>query len=83
MRTTLDLNDGLYRRAKEAAARSHRSLKDLVEDALRRALAEPTKASVGPVNLPVFKGKGQGLRPGIDPDSNASYLEAMEDRDPS
>ena len=41
MRTTVDLPDELYRRAKaEAALRGH-NLKDLVEEGLRRVLQAP------------------------------------------
>jgi hypothetical protein len=39
MRTTLDIDDTLHRRAKELAARTGRSLTSVIEDALRDALA--------------------------------------------
>jgi len=38
MRTTVDLSDVLYRRAKAEAALSGRKFKDLVEEGLRRVL---------------------------------------------
>lgn len=42
MRTTVDLSDDLYRRAKAAAAIRGRKFKDLIEEALRQLLASPT-----------------------------------------
>lgn len=41
MRTTIDLSDELFRRAKAEAALRGRKLKDLVEDGLRRVLDQP------------------------------------------
>ncbi len=40
MRTTIDLPDELYRRTKAEAALRGRKFKDLVEDGLRRVLAD-------------------------------------------
>jgi hypothetical protein len=41
MRTTVDLPDELYRRAKAEAALRGRNFKDLVEEGLRRVLRSP------------------------------------------
>jgi hypothetical protein len=41
MRTTVDLSDALYRRAKAEAALQGRKFKDLVEEGLRRVLEAP------------------------------------------
>lgn len=41
MRTTVDLPDELYRRAKAEAALRGRNFKDLVEEGLRRVLRTP------------------------------------------
>jgi hypothetical protein len=41
MRTTVDLSDDLFRRAKAEAALRGRKLKDLVEEGLRRVLENP------------------------------------------
>ena len=43
MRTTVDVPDDLYRRAKAEAALRGRKLKDLVEEGLRLVLASPRK----------------------------------------
>lgn len=75
MRTTVNLDDELLRRAKERAARQGRTLSEVVSDALRVLLAE----QAGPrreVTLPTFG--GSGLRPGVDledKDALASLLD--------
>ncbi len=43
MKTTIELPDELYRKAKATAALSGRKLKDLVEEGLRRVLDAPCK----------------------------------------
>jgi hypothetical protein len=57
MRTTFDLPDDLMKRAKIAAVRRGSSLRDLVAEAIRRLLAEPSDAklqrmSEAPIKLP-------------------------------
>lgn len=42
MKTTVELSDQLYRRAKMAAAAQGRRLKDLVEEGLERVLETPS-----------------------------------------
>jgi hypothetical protein len=44
MKTTVEVPDELYRKAKAAAAMSGRKLKDLVEEGLRLVLDAPRKA---------------------------------------
>jgi hypothetical protein len=48
MRTTIDLSDELFRRAKAEAALRGRKFKDLVEDGLRRVLDHPEVAAEPP-----------------------------------
>jgi len=48
MRTTIDLSDDLFRRAKVEAALRGRKLKDLVEDGLRRILDQPESPATPP-----------------------------------
>ena len=48
MKTTVDLSDDLYRRAKSEAASRGRKLKDLIEEGLRLALetrSSPSKCN--------------------------------------
>ncbi len=44
MKTTVEIPDELFRRAKATAALRGRKLKDLVEDGLRRVIDEPATA---------------------------------------
>jgi hypothetical protein len=76
MRTTVRLDEALLSEAKQLAARSGRTLTSIVEEALRRLLAERTPEPRAPVKLTTFK--GNGLRPGVDLDDSASVLDLME-----
>lgn len=79
MRTTLNLNDDLARRAKEAAAREQTTLTRLIEEGLRLRLRPPTSEASGrPLPLPVYDGRG-GLARGVDPLSNRSLSGAADD----
>jgi hypothetical protein len=48
MRTTVDLPDDLFRRAKSEAALRGKKLKDLIEEGLRAVLDEPPADNVKP-----------------------------------
>lgn len=79
MRTTLDLNDDLARRAKEAAAREQTTLTRLIEEGLRLRLRPPAPPAGGlPTELPVFHG-GTGLAPDVDSLSNRALLDAADE----
>ena len=80
MRTTVSIQDGLLRLAREASVRRGCTLSEVVEDALREALASrPKKARTGPGR--VWKTfRGSGVRPGVDPNGSAGLLEVMEER---
>jgi len=78
MRTTLALDDDLYRKAKKMALDSGRTVTAVIEAALRESLqrrhgaAHRRKRS----RLPTFPGRG--LKPGVDLDDSASLLDVME-----
>lgn len=76
MRTTLSINDELLRRAKARAAAEGVTLGHYVESAVREHLAAPA-ASYADVVLPVFA--GGRLRTGIDPSSNRTLYDALDD----
>jgi len=81
MRTTLNIDETLLADFKQLAARSHRSLSSVIQDALRETLATRAKRDArAPVDLPVFRGAG-GVLPGVDLDSNAALLDLMDEAD--
>ena len=81
MRTTVNVDEALLTQAKELAARTRRSLGEVIEDALRVLLAAREPAgSRATVVLPVYG--GSGLRPGVDLDDKES-LAALLDEGPA
>lgn len=77
MRTTVRLPDDLMKAVKRRAVETGRTLTDIIEDALRAALAREEKGLVRePVVLPTY-GTG-GVLPGVDLDDAASLLDLME-----
>jgi hypothetical protein len=66
MRTTIDIDDALAIRAKKAAAERRTTLRKLVEEGLRLALAGQHRASASP--LDELQGLGKGVWTGVDPD---------------
>lgn len=80
MRTTVRLDDMLFRQAKKLAAETGRSLTAVIEDALREVVGRRSASSTRKekIALPTFKGRG--LRPGVDLDNSAALLDAMEER---
>jgi hypothetical protein len=77
MRTTIRIDDELYREVKTQAARSGRTVAAVLEDAVRRGL-NPSEARAGGRYMVRTTGAG-GLRPGVDLSSNAAVAEAMGD----
>lgn len=77
MRTTIRLDDELLTRAKRAALERGTTLTAVIEDALRRALAQGTGARRDEVALPSFR--GDGLQPGVDLDDTASLVDLMDE----
>lgn len=79
MRTTVTIQDDLLRQARRVALERHSSLRELVEDALRSALAQPkTDKKAEPFCLVTFRGRG--TLPGVDLDHTAGLLDIMESR---
>jgi len=62
MRTTLNIDDDLYRRTKAAAALRGCSVTSVIEEALRLALSQATTSAVRPVRvLPAADGPFAGI----------------------
>jgi Arc/MetJ family transcription regulator len=78
MRTTVRMDDALLAQAKEEAARSGRTLTQVIEDALREALGRPMSREPSKERVRLRTFAGQGLRSGVDLDSAASLLDLME-----
>lgn len=82
MRTTIRLDDDLFREAKVHAAQRGITLTRLIEEALKERLArqEGTNQQRRPrIKLPTFG--GGGVRPGVNLDSWAELLDLMEEDD--
>jgi hypothetical protein len=79
MRTTINIDDTLLAEAKQVAARTGRSLTDVVEDALRESLHRRHRPARRAVELPVFG--EEGLQPGVDLDDSAALLDLMDEDD--
>ena len=78
VRTTVRIDDDLYAAVKARAARSGRTVAEVIEDALRRAMTERrAEAATELPRLPTFG--GSGVLPGIDLASNAALRNAMEE----
>jgi hypothetical protein len=78
MRTTVKIDDRLLVEAKTRAARSGRTLNEVIEDALREAFARRDGAGRA-VELPVFR--GGRIMPAVDLDDGAALLDLMDGRD--
>jgi predicted transcriptional regulator len=63
MKTTIEIADELLDRAKRQARREHRTLREVIEEALRRQLLAETEKEAFRLKRHTFKGKG--LQPGI------------------
>lgn len=75
MRTTLDLNDELLRRAKELASKEGQPLRAVVEDALRRHLNPRPASSFRLKWSPAVKGR---VRPGINLSDRSRLLDILD-----
>ena len=76
MRTTINIDDQVFLEAKKLAIESRKTFGDVIEDALRSALARrdiEKKAAVSLVTV-----KGTGLRHGVDLDDGQSLLDIMD-----
>lgn len=81
MRTTIRIEDALYRRAKTLAAKSGRTVSSVIEDAVRAGLEPaPRTAPAGLQELPVFG--GSGVLPGVDLSDPAALRDTMDEGEP-
>ncbi len=76
VRTTIRIDDGLYRKVKERAARNGMTVGEVIENALRDAL-RPARRTTPVDELPVFG--GSGTYPGVDLTDTASLRDLMDE----
>ena len=77
MRTTIRIDDELYREVKARAARSGRTVAAVLEDAVRRGLAPSERRAGGRYRVHAT-GTG-GLQPGVDLSSDAAVAELIDE----
>ena len=76
MRTTIRIDEDLYRRAKAQAARTGRTVSEVIEDAVRDAL-RPRARDRQLSELPVYG--GSGVLPGVDLGDRVALLDRMDE----
>jgi len=79
MRTTLDIDDTLLKKAKARARRTHQTLTGVIEEALRQAMVG-TRPDSQPVHEFTLKTVRGALLPGVDISDRDSLYERMEGR---
>ena len=77
MRTTIRIDDELYREVKAKAARSGRTVAAVLEDAVRRGLRVSAESAT--VRYEIRTTGQDGLQPGVDLSSNAAVAELMDE----
>ncbi|MGI8645122.1 MAG: type II toxin-antitoxin system VapB family antitoxin [Nocardioides sp.] len=83
MRTTVNIDDHLLAEAKLIAARSHRTIGSVLEDALRTFIEDrdTTSRPREPYRLPRYNMGNAGLRPGVDLYDKEQMAELLGDND--
>jgi hypothetical protein len=79
VRTTVNIDEHLLAEAKARAARSHQSLGDVIDEALRLRFAA-AKRPVAGTSLPTFGAAGERLL--VDIDDRDAVAEALGDNEP-
>lgn len=75
MRTTIDINERLLKQAKAYAISERKTLKMVVENALRAFLTSSRGEAVDAPPIPKFS--GYGIQPGVDLTDNAALEDLM------
>ena len=76
MRTTVRLPPGLVVQVKKLARETGRTMTEVIEDALRVAVARGPAA--GPRSVTIITVNGGGLQPGVDLDDTSALLDRMD-----
>ena len=81
MRTTIRIDDKVYRRAKALAASDGRTVSQVIEDAVRMSLSHrAARRETHPTELPVSG--GGGLMPGVDLSNTSALRDLMDEGAP-
>jgi Ribbon-helix-helix protein, copG family len=78
LRTTIRIDEDLYRRAKARAAADGHTVSEVIEDAVREALRPRRRAGAGMAPLPTFNGE-LGTQPGVDLSDAGALAELMDE----
>ena len=78
VRTTVSINDELLRLARERALKRACSLGEVIDEALRAALATRPKTARLPAAEPIVTYRGTGVFPAVDLSCSADLLQRME-----
>lgn len=82
MRTTVNIDEQLLGEAKLIAARTHRTIGSVLEDALRKLIDEQSShASNEPYTLPRFTYDPPGLMPGVDLEDKEQMADLLGEND--
>lgn len=76
VRTTIRIDEDLYRRAKARSARTGRTVSEVIEDAVRDALDPTVETEMKLPELPIFG--GSGTRPGVDLTDSSALRDLMD-----
>lgn len=80
MKTTIEIADELFNRARKRAQRDQTTLRALVEEGLRRVLRAPPETTTEPFEFPVFGG-GDPSRAPSGPAVTQMIHDDYEERD--
>ena len=78
MRTTIDIQDDLLVELKRVAAESNRTLKDLVEDAIRAALVLRRSGVSSEARKALITFRGRNVPRSVNLDSTSELLDFMD-----
>lgn len=78
VKTTVEISDALLDEAKRVASRESSTLRELIEEGLRRSLDERRRKQAFHLRCASFRGKG--LQPGVSPEWNRLREVAYEER---
>lgn len=82
MRTTVTIDDELLAQARLMAARTHQTIGSVLEDALRKMIADHDDRVTGErFSLPRFSPEVPGLRPGVDLFDTEQVAELLGDNE--